>query len=46
MEIEDRSPMFRHPSKVILISMTKEVDEMRTTTPNTLVSVDARWKPC
>jgi hypothetical protein len=26
--------------------MKEEVDEMRTTTPNTLVSVDARWKPC
>jgi hypothetical protein len=39
--------MTRQPSAFILISMTKEeVDEMRTTTSNTLVSVDARWKPC
>jgi hypothetical protein len=39
-----RCPDLRPP--LILISMKKEVDEMRTTTSNALVSVDARWKPC
>jgi hypothetical protein len=38
--------MFRHPRSFILRAMEMEVDEMRIMTSNTLVSVDARWKPC
>jgi hypothetical protein len=38
--------MFRHPPPFILRAMERKVDEMHTMTSNTLVSVDARWKPC
>jgi len=46
METGDRRPMFRHLASFILRVDEREVDEMRIMTPNALVSVDARWKPC
>jgi hypothetical protein len=46
METRDRSPMSRQPRPFILEAMERKVDEMRIMTSNTLVSVDARWKPC
>jgi hypothetical protein len=38
--------MSRYLRPFILMAMERKVDEMRTMTSNTLVSVDARWKPC